>query len=74
MIRNEPACVELGQIPEIRTTTDKSLILPPAITNTNNTSAAAAAAVSQLSAHFRPAFYYTRSDKICEKFPSLAPV
>ena len=46
MIRNEPACVELGQIPEIRATTDKSLILPPAITNTNNTSAAAAAAVS----------------------------
>ena len=46
MIRNEPACVELGQIPEIRATTDKSLILLPAITNTNNTSAAAAAAVS----------------------------
>ena len=36
MIRNEAACAELGQVPEIRATTDKNLILPPA-TSTNNT-------------------------------------
>ena len=44
MIRNEPACVELDQIPEIRATTDKSLILPPAIFTDPNSGAAAATA------------------------------
>ena len=39
MMRNEPACVELGQVPEFKATTDKSLILPPAIANTNYTAA-----------------------------------